>query len=316
MSSKMFLCACLRQRGFSLIEIMVAMVLGIVILLAVSEVFINNSRTRGEIEKTGRQIENGAYALSLLADELRNAGYLGEAGTQAAPALLPPICPTAVVDIQNALGVPVQGVIGSGTNCAAAKSGSDFIAIRRASTCDVGSTNCPAFKAGDVHLQVSACKNSSPGVVLLASAAAGLTYKQRDCTKTAPIYRLLSRVYYVTADDVLTRKELSGIDYSFTSPLVDGIETLQFEYGLDTDGDGEVNSFSVSPAATQWSNVVAVRVWLVARNLDPTNGYTDARTYQLGSSNYSVPAALKGFKRQVYSTTVNLPNVSGRRERS
>lgn len=302
-----------RQRGFSLIEIMVAMVLGIVILLAVSEVFINNSRTRGEIEKTGRQIENGAYALSLLTDELRNAGYLGEAGVQPAPGALPPLCPTAAADIQNALGVPVQGALGSGTNCSAPKTGTDYIAVRRASTCAAGSANCAAVN-GDFHLQVSACSTASPGAVNLALAATGLSYKKRDCTTVAPIYRLLSRVYYVTADDVLTRTELSGSSYSVTSPMVDGIEMIQFEYGLDTSGDGQVDAFLASPTDPQWPDVVAVRVWLVARNLQATNGYTDNNTYQLGSSAYTVPTAMKGFKRQVYSTTVNLPNVSGRRE--
>lgn len=313
MRSVMLSCTYQRQRGFSLIEIMVALVLGIVILLAVSEVFVNNSRTRGEIEKTGRQIENGAYALSLLADELRNAGYVGEAGAQPAPVALPPLCPTAIADIEDALGVPVQGALGSGANCAAPKTNSDFIAIRRASTCAVGSPNCAAVNS-DVHLQVSACSSASSGTVYLAFSATGLAYKRRDCVSTAPIYRLLSRVYYVTDQDVLTRKELSGSIYGGPSPLVDGIEMMQFEYGLDTSGDGQIDAFSSSPADTEWPDVVAVRVWLVARNLEATSGYTDTSTYQLGSTGYSVPASLRGFKRQVYSTTVNLPNVSGRRE--
>lgn len=306
-----FSCAGQRQRGISLVEIMVAMVLGVVILLAMSEVFVNNSRTRGEIEKTGRQIENGSFALSLLADELRNAGFWGEAGAQDVPATLPEVCPTDMADVQSALGVPVQG---AGIACATSKSGSDFIAIRRASTCSVGSAGCAAFQADDVYLQVSACNSVSPGEVLLATAIGDLTYTQRDCTALAPIYKLYSRLYYVTEDDVLTRKELSDSTYTLTSSLVDGIERLHFEYGLDTSGDGAVDSFSSSPSDVQWSDVVAVRIWLVARNLDQTAGYTDGRSYKLGSEDYTVPNDLQGYKRQVYSTTVNLRNVSGRRE--
>ena len=45
--------------GFSLVEMMVAMTIGVLILLAVSEVFINNNRSFTELEKTSRQIENG-----------------------------------------------------------------------------------------------------------------------------------------------------------------------------------------------------------------------------------------------------------------
>jgi type IV pilus assembly protein PilW len=53
---------------------------------------------------------------------------------------------------------------------------------------------------------------------------------------------------------------------------------------------------------------------LVARNLAPTPGYTDERTYSLGGVAHEVPEAFVGHKRQVYSTTITLRNVAGARE--
>lgn len=303
-----------RQRGFTLVEIMVAMVLGIVILLAVSEIFVSNSRTRGEIEKTGRQIENGIYALRMMEDELANAGYWGEAGAQPVSASLPPLCPTTAAELTNAMGYPVQGAADSGTDCEDSKAGSSFIALRRASTCAAGTTGCALFSSGNFHIQVSACKDVSAGSVLLKSAAADLTFTQRNCTTPAPIYRLFSRVYYVNDNDVLVRTELAGGNYSTVTPLVDGIEIMRFEYGLDTDGDGQIDEFKAAPTAAQWSDVVAVKVLLIARNPEPTMGYVDARTYTLAGVGYVVPEALRGFKRQLYATTVHLRNVAGRRE--
>lgn len=302
------------QRGFSLVEIMVAMVLGIVILLAVSEIFVSNSRTRGEIEKTGRQIENGIYALRMMEDELANAGYWGEAGAQSVSASLPPLCPTTAAELTDAMGYPVQGAATSGTDCENSKAGSDFIALRRASTCAAGTTGCALFSSGNFHIQVSACKDVSAGSVLLKSALADLTFTQRNCSTAAPIYRLFSRVYYVNDNDVLVRAELAGGNYSTVTPLVDGIEIMRFEYGLDTDGDGQIDTFTVSPTTGQWSDVVAVKLSVIARNPEPTTGYADPRTYTLAGEEYEVPAALRGFKRQLYSTTVHLRNVAGRRE--
>lgn len=302
------------QRGFSLVEIMVAMVLGVVILLAVSEVFINNNRTRGEIEKTGRQIENGTYALRMLEDELANAGYWGEAGAQSVSASLPPLCPTTEAELIESMGYPVQGAADSGADCEGSKDGSDFIAIRRASTCAVGSTGCALFSAGNFHLQVSACKDESPGEVQLATAAGSLTQHQRDCSTAAPIYRLFSRVYYVSEDDVLMRAELDGGDYGTVTSLVDGIEIIRFEYGIDSDGDGQLDDFVASPSAAQWADVGAVKISLIARNPQATAGYSDTRSYTLAGETYEVPEALRGFKRQFYSTTVHLRNVAGRRE--
>jgi type IV pilus assembly protein PilW len=303
-----------RQHGFSLVEIMVAMVLGIVILLAVSEVFISNSRTRGEIEKTGRQIENGIYALRLMEDELANAGFWGEAGAQPVSAGLPPLCPTTATELEDAMGYPVQGAADSGTDCENSKANSDFIALRRASTCAVGTTGCALFSSGNFHIQVSACKDVSPGSVKLEEDSGLLTYTQRDCSTAAPVYRLFSRVYYVNDSDELVRAELASGNYNTVTSLVDGIEIMRFEYGIDTDGDAQIDEFTAAPTTAQWPDVVAAKVSLIARNPEPTAGYTDSRSYTLAGEEYEVPEALRGFKRQLYSTTVHLRNVAGRRE--
>ncbi len=309
-------CSARPQRGFSLIEVMVAMVIGIVILLGLSQVFISNSRTSLEIDRVGRQIENGTYALQLLEDELTNAGFWGEAGAQSVGALSE-LCPVTVAELTSAMGYPVQGE-GAG-DCVDPKDGSDFIAVRRASTCAAGVGGCAALSAADINLQVAACAAPAavevPGEVEVAQGSADLTATQRDCVTTAPIYRFLSRAYYVDDNDVLTREELTGGAYVAT-PLVDGVEMLRFEYGLDTSAprDGQVDSFTAAPVGTEWSDVVVVKLSLVARNQDPTLGYDDARTYMVGGRAYTVPDDLKGFKRQVYSTSVHLRNVSGRRE--
>ncbi|RAU44951.1 MULTISPECIES: PilW family protein [unclassified Pseudomonas] len=64
-----------RQQGLSLIELMVAMLIGLFLILGVTQIFINNQRSylfqQGQI---GNQ-ENGRFALALLSQELLKAGY-------------------------------------------------------------------------------------------------------------------------------------------------------------------------------------------------------------------------------------------------
>lgn len=64
-----------RQKGLSLIELMVAMVIGLFLILGVTQIFINNQRSylfqQGQV---GNQ-ENGRFALALLSQELLKAGY-------------------------------------------------------------------------------------------------------------------------------------------------------------------------------------------------------------------------------------------------
>lgn len=310
MSSAM--CTASRQRGASMVELMVAMVIGLVILLAVSEVFVNNSRIRGEVERTGRQIENGVFALQILEDDLSNAGFWGET-TLAAGGTVPPVCPTTLADLTTGMGYPVQP--GDGTCAAGIKAGSESLAIRRASTCALGTLNCQAVNAALHYVQVESCdKAGDVGEVQLALGVAGLTNQARTCTALAPVYRYLSRLYYLTDNDELARMEMGTAGYESSGPLVDGIEALHISFGIDGDGDGVVDSYTDAPTNAQLGNVIAVRFWVVARNLQPTQGYTDTRDYQLGDVEYDVPAAFVSHKRQVYSTVVSLRNVAGVRE--
>ena len=55
-----------RQQGFSLIELMIAMVLGLAIIAAVGTLSINASRSYRKLNEAGEQIENGRYALNTL----------------------------------------------------------------------------------------------------------------------------------------------------------------------------------------------------------------------------------------------------------
>jgi len=68
------------QCGFGLVEIMIAMTLGVIIILTVSTLFSDTSRTLFEVNRSGRQLENSMFTLDLLAGELALAGYWGEAG--------------------------------------------------------------------------------------------------------------------------------------------------------------------------------------------------------------------------------------------
>lgn len=309
-------------RGYSLVELMIAMALGLVILLVVSEIFIKNSATRNEIEKSGRQIENGRFAIQLLTDEIANAGFAGEGGAAAFP-LVPPsgvndacATPANAAAVIDALGAPVYGG-NSQPSCAGNyKAGGSFIALRRVSTCAVGEPGCDAFAENHHHVQVAACETSSvipSGERVIGTTAGAMTAKSRDCTTNVPIYRFLSRLYYIDGADNLVRAELVGSAYQ-VSPLVEGIEKLEFEYGVDTNpltGTPDTFMRAADMVGSDWENVLAVRVWLVARNLDPTPGYTDLNKYSLAGQEYVV-GTRTNHKRQVFSGVAPINNLLGR----
>jgi len=65
------------SRGFSLVELMVAIVIGLILLAGVSSVMVSTKRTYNTQDSLGRLQENARIAMVILERALRNAGYIG-----------------------------------------------------------------------------------------------------------------------------------------------------------------------------------------------------------------------------------------------
>ena len=61
-------------RGLSLVELMIALMLGLLVLGSASAIFISNRQTYRATEGLGRVQENGRMAFEMMARDLREAG--------------------------------------------------------------------------------------------------------------------------------------------------------------------------------------------------------------------------------------------------
>lgn len=66
-----------RMRGFSLVELMVAMALSLVLLGGVLAIFASSKKTYETTDRLSRIQESGRYALDTIVRDLRTAGYIG-----------------------------------------------------------------------------------------------------------------------------------------------------------------------------------------------------------------------------------------------
>lgn len=66
-----------KMRGLSMIELLIAMVMGLTLTAGVMQVYVGNTQTERDQETRARMQENGRFAMTYLANELRMAGYLG-----------------------------------------------------------------------------------------------------------------------------------------------------------------------------------------------------------------------------------------------
>lgn len=70
-------CASKRSGGFSLIELMVAMTLGVILLSGVLAMFVSSRSTHETTDRLSRVQDNGRFALDSIVRDVRAAGYLG-----------------------------------------------------------------------------------------------------------------------------------------------------------------------------------------------------------------------------------------------
>lgn len=67
----------MRQRGLSLIEVMVAMVIGLILMAGVGYVYLSGKRSYNVQGAASTVQENGRFALDFMRPEIRMAGYFG-----------------------------------------------------------------------------------------------------------------------------------------------------------------------------------------------------------------------------------------------
>jgi type IV pilus assembly protein PilW len=342
--------------GFTIVELLVAITIGLLILAGMTTLFVNNSRAQAEIEKANRQIENGRYGMDVLAADLRNAGFYGEFDPTVltSPAGLPDPCAYDLAALRTALPLHLQGTDNGALlpSCLTdVRAGADVLVVRRTSTCASGDPNCDNSIEGPLF-QASLCNNLSElesgnpaDFYALDTDKTKLTRHQRDCTAVAGsgtlaiTRRYLTNIYFIANNDrdgdgipTLKRAELrageDGLGFTIV-PLVEGVENMQLEYGIDTNDDGVVDLFSASPdtangctqqacAVTNWRNVLSVKVNLLARSTEPTRGFADRKSYVLGNkadgTENRVAATNDQFKRHVFQSLVRLPNPAGRKQ--
>jgi type IV pilus assembly protein PilW len=343
-----------RSRGFTLVEILVALALGVLILLALTVLFSRNTGNQSELERTVRQVESARFALDTLSEDVMHAGYFGEfdpdtlvkiPGAYDVPInyQTPDPCATdpasqgwkthglpAPPNDRIQIPVPAQGIAAATAVACLAnrRAGTEAVVVRRADTGPP--TTLAASKADNLYIQISRCATIvEPGIRADAGTSASFTLRLPDCATANPSLRRLSQRTYFVADcndcaandGIPTLKRVEMVDGALrTLSIAEGVENLQLEYGLDTNDDGQPDNFVTAGsgvingvAPNQWQNVVAVRLHVLARSSQPTSGYSDVRTYQVGPA-VTVTAPSDGFKRTLVTSSVRLNNVGGRRE--
>ena len=314
-----------RQRGLTLVEMMVALAIGSFLMIGAVQIY-NQSRQAFVInESIARVQETAQFAMDTIEADLRMASNWGMTSrsqsifgrseqTDPNPKTLsvPLDCGE---DWALELTVPVDGFNNvHGLTCppesGAAQPSSDILTVRRASVDPV------PLQAGRLQIQTTRVA----GEIFDDGLVPG-SYSAGD----SATHNLMTSSYYVDSDSDLipgvpTLRRMSlgvqGLNSAvFDQEIAPGVENLQVQFGIDMNEDNTVDRYvnagdqiynPFSPGYAPGARVLTARIWLVVRGITIEPGIVDNTAYAPGDVNLGV--LNDQFRRILISKTILLRN--------
>lgn len=324
------------QRGFSLVEIMIATTLGLVLLAGLSQMFVSSKQGYRVQESGARMQENARFAMEYLSRAIRQADFWGGAPASEMTAISSGLADGAASACSEAwmtdFARAVQGWQGAAAsplaNCTvtAYVPHSDVLALRYAD---------PDGYISDAELADGDGDETSNGRsivrALVGRNAVLFNHADRSVARSATSgiegaeaegalnYRYAAYVFFLRnftavvggpATPSLYWRRLDSGGTTESQQLVEGIEQLKFSYGIDSDGDRVADRYKEAGAVTtaEWAGVLSVRISLLVRG-DQLDSYSDDQTYPMTASYTYTPAAeARRFQRRLFIRDVQIRN--------
>lgn len=307
--------------GLSLVELLVAIAIGVVLSFGAMNLLLQSKLSYLQSEELARLQENGRYALRYLSHELAMAGFLAtelpggavgssESGSACFDYLMATPIPLEHIDDVTSAGVAAHTGRTLPADCLLPRlhvPGSDLLLFRR-------TANSPVVAAGERFGAIDADaiylrrepELEPPGL----HRGGGGDHALAQLWEYVPQVLFLRNYSQRRGDQIpaLCRKRLgrSANRMAPTECLIEGIENLQLEFGIDVTGDGLADRFVPAPSPAELGAAVAARIYLLVRSVHTVAGHTDTRAYTLGRT--LIEPALDAYYRRVMQTTVLLRN--------
>jgi type IV pilus assembly protein PilW len=318
------------QSGLSLVELMVSMLLGLLLSAGVVSVYLSAKRHYLYEEQMSRMQENARYAMRLLSRELAMAGLFGgfpelEGVSPGAvrvdcsdqPWALDAANPLDLVNDFSGQVAPVSqhAVRWTCLDNTAIALHTDLLSIKRTAGAASLRRGIPAVDLtrstiASWYLRLTSGKQP----VWEQLRAIDLLDRSR-ADPSLSYWEAISRIIYIRKysdagredEDLptLCMETLAG-DEMTTRCLVEGVENLQLEFGIDTDADGVPNQYKDAPNGEELQRAVTAKIHLLLRSIARIPGHQDDKSYTVGRT--VLAARHDAYLRRVFSTTVFLRN--------
>ncbi|HYW92150.1 MAG TPA: PilW family protein [Gammaproteobacteria bacterium] len=301
------------QRGLSLVELMVALVIGTILVGGALTLFVKSKASYRQNQQINAMQDVSRFSHHVLVADLRLAGFWGDTNAAASiegSANFNPLSTAVANDCYgyNDLGKIVEGSNNSdpytGAGCIPSsdyQNGTDILIVRHAMPNKVTTT-----QKGEVYVRGT----SSGGTLLVAGVDDPGSYPGGD-VRPASMTVYYVRPYTNTPGDNQPCLRMKTLGVSGTTPtmadqeVASGVEQFQVQFGIDTSGDGSVNEYVNPGNVPSNATIVAVRFWLLVRADKPGQDYTNNLSYTLAGNTYQYN---DHYRRLLQVDTVQLRN--------
>lgn len=295
-----------KQLGFSMVELMVAMVIQFILLAGMVYVY-SNSRVMFTVnEQLSRVQENGRYLTDVLLHDIRMAGYSGcRSIDEVVPNIIanrPPIFasltdgitvfengagwdnPTALTRVAGSDVITLQSTQGSGASLRANMI-TDTAMIQIIINPDRLAANDLILISDCSHADLFRALAIKHGTIIvhnnIANTGNQLSKAYADDAQLMPFD---AHTYFIATG---ANAEPGLYRHSFNSDtatlLAEGVENMQLLLAEDTSGDQEPDVYVNATAVMDWAAVIGVRVGLLMRSAN--NVATEARAFTFNGAN-------------------------------
>lgn len=322
MSRVPFTASCKRQKGLSLIELMVSIAIGLVVIVAVMSAYLGTADAGKMADAQSRMNEDANAALTILSQQLRMAGTNPKRANY--------MNTTASNPVFTGTAYSVRGCDGSFGNIASPLDPAALTCAGTASTsADSVAVTYEADEYNTVPISGAPTAGKGRGTDCLGSSLSIVTstidvWNGAASVPTAVTYTVANNLFYIKTTSTITAPSLYclGNGNAGDQPLVENVEDMQLTYGTarvgvtSTDVAGYLLAQEITSNITlatlpadvdRWAKVVAVRVCVVVRSekqVAPTAA--SAQYIKCDGTLNNAPPDLR--LRRAYYTTVVLRN--------
>ena len=317
-------------RGFSLIELMVSLTIGLIIVVAALSAYIGSAGAGKVAEALARMNEDGQAALTILTQQLTLAGHNPNQNNRDISSRRNPVYGTTTFSTSPGTYTLSQFIIrgcdGKFTNITSTSSLDTLACAAGTSTLpDSFAVNYEADQFNTIPTAASLptdCLGNGLPVITATLPTLGTS----TTSTTAVTYTVADNRFYVGTSTVITSPSLyckGNGGASNPQPLVENIEDMQFTYGTVSStttsttatvagylrADEVVNQAGLAllPIDQRWGKVKSVRICVVVRSENPVA--TDAAAARYVKCDGTLETAPPDLRlRRAYSTTVVLRN--------